>query len=647
MHHLPLRRRGPGCRTQFVSVGTDVSLRKEVESRLVGLLNTAASAWPGRRPRAAGRLQRHLSRHARLWPGRTCWAGTFSTSPIPTTSPPPGPKPTACWPALAWCASTSAVKKGRPADLGRRRPVAPGQSPGRGERFYLLDYRLSPPRRWRRTACAWSSAAPRRHLGLESAHHAVYYSARFRELLSAFPGRDEGEASRPISTCAGSSIPTTPGGFRRPGGPRPPPGRRVFDCELRFLHRNGGYRWFRARARRSGTSGGKVERFAGSFTDFSALRTPRIQLRQAREAANWPGQDRIPVAHDPRTAHAAQRRARFRPARKRPPPSPSPAQRKASGKSSSRLASPRGYQRSPRPARIEAMASELAMAEVEVGPLGEESLTLISPLASRHRVTVVNWLGLAGASSSGRRHASAAGRAQPPVQRRQYNWKADWLPSPPSRPTTPGGWKSPDGGIGLRPDQVDALFPAFYPLRRRCPHRGYRHRPGHHQAPPGRGHGRPVWRQSAAGWASTFSVTLARAIYGAAAPPAGVPLPLPADFVAVRPFSLLHRGRSGQPRTDGPDSQAAAAASPRLRRQRRPGLALAPANPARPDPPDIDLPDLDGFILKDLLAAETSLADVPAGWPFGDPFRRANWSAAARPGLPITWLPVKVGEVLA
>lgn len=114
--------------------------------------------------------------------------------------------------------------------------------------------------------------------------HSVYYSARFRELLGFAEDQEalflryfhlrrvvHPEDRRRVVAALVDHI--------RKGA------SALFDVEVRFLHRDGSYRWFRARGKALWDEGGRPLRFAGSFTDFSALKQADQDLRQARDAA--------------------------------------------------------------------------------------------------------------------------------------------------------------------------------------------------------------------------------------------------------------------------------------------------------------------------------------------------------------------------
>lgn len=112
----------------------------------------------------------------------------------------------------------------------------------------------------------------------------VYYSRRFRELLGF--AADEEESFNAYFRLVSVVHPEDFGPARRAllahlrgrdGG--------VFDVALRFLHRDGQYRWFRARGRGVWDDRGAPERFAGSFTDLTELKRVEDELRASKEAA--------------------------------------------------------------------------------------------------------------------------------------------------------------------------------------------------------------------------------------------------------------------------------------------------------------------------------------------------------------------------
>lgn len=641
-----------GLPYQFVSVSTDVSLRKEVESRLVGLLNTAnvGLAWATPEGRLVDCNDTYL---AMLGYGR---GELLGRNVLDITHPDD---------VAATRAEADRLLAGaRMVRFHKRYVKKDGRLIWADVVLSRLDNHLGEVSGFTCSIIDITSqkvAENRLRLVVRGSldgiwdwnprTHAVYYSARFRELLGF--GRDEGEAfaayfhlrrvihpddTRRVFAALVAHV-------RRRGA-------RVFDCELRFLHRNGGYRWFRARGQAVWDERGKVERFAGSFTDFSALKDAEDQLRQAKEAAELASRAKTEflsrMTHELRTPlNAVLGFAQLLESDPRHPPSP--AQRESLGQ----------IQRAGWHllevinevldlARIEAGGLELAMAEVEVGPLVEESLTLISPLASRHRVTVVNRLG-AGRRIVVRADAMRLRQVVLNLLSNAVKYNREGGLAAVAAVEADDAWRLEvaDGGIGLRPDQVDALFQPFTRFAADARIEGT----GIGLAITKRlveAMGGRLGVESAAGLGSTFSVTLARADGGAAAPPAGVPLPPPADFVAARPLAVLYieddpvsrelmvqiLGRCRGVTLACGDNAAQGLA---LARQTRPDLILL----------DIDLPDLDGFILKDLLAAETSLADVPvvavSATHFAGQLERSRQAGFAD----YLAKPVKVGEVLA
>lgn len=293
----------------------------------------------------------------------------------------------------------------------------------------------------------------------------VYYSRRFRDLLGF--GASEEEAFRQYFR-----LPQVvhPDDYRRARAALTAHLRRrdagVFDIEVRFLHRDGHYRWFRARGQGVWDEKGRPERFAGSFTDFSALKEAEEALRQAKELAEQASRAKTDflsrMTHELRTPlNAILGFAQLLES--------DPVDRPSSGQVESLTQIQRAgwhlldlINEVLDLARIEAGRMEVTMADFPVSDIIDDCLTLISMLASKHGVTVINRLPELGAPVV---------RADPMrLKQAALNLLSNAVKY--NRPggqvfidatAVDGGWRLDisDTGIGMTPEQLAALFQPF------------------------------------------------------------------------------------------------------------------------------------------------------------------------------------------
>ena len=293
----------------------------------------------------------------------------------------------------------------------------------------------------------------------------VYYSRRFRDLLGF--GVAEEESFRQYFR-----LPQVvhPDDYRRARAALTAHLRRrdagVFDVEVRFLHRDGHYRWFRARGQGVWDEKGRPERFAGSFTDFSALKEAEEALRQAKELAEQASRAKTDflsrMTHELRTPlNAILGFAQLLES--------DPVDRPSAGQVESLTQIQRAgwhlldlINEVLDLARIEAGRLEVTMADFPVADIIDDCLTLISMLASKHGVTVINRLP--------ETHAPVV-RADPMrLKQAALNLLSNAVKY--NRPggqvfldvtAVDGGWRLDisDTGIGMTPEQLAALFQPF------------------------------------------------------------------------------------------------------------------------------------------------------------------------------------------
>lgn len=293
----------------------------------------------------------------------------------------------------------------------------------------------------------------------------IYYSRRFREMLGF--GAAEADAFGQY--------------FRLPRVIHPDDYRQaraaltshlcrcdagVFDIELRFLHRDGRYRWFRARGKGVWDEKGRPERFAGSFTDISAFKEVEAAMRQAKELAEQASRAKTDflsrMTHELRTPlNAILGFAQL--LESDPVDRPSPGQAESLAQ----------IQRAGWHlldlinevldlARIEAGRLEVSVVDFPVSDIVSDCLTLISMLASKHGVTIINRLS----------------EVSPPVLRAdpmrlkqallnllsnavKYNRPGGQVHI--DAAAVEGGWRLDisDTGIGMTPEQLAVLFQPF------------------------------------------------------------------------------------------------------------------------------------------------------------------------------------------
>lgn len=223
----------------------------------------------------------------------------------------------------------------------------------------------------------------------------IYFSRRFRELLG-FAAEEEAafdayfrlpQVIHPEDYGLARSALLTH--LRRRG-------TGAFDVALRFLHRDGQYRWFRARGQGVWDDRGAPERFAGSFTDLTELKRAEAEMRAAKEAAEGASHAKTEflsrLTHELRTPmNSILGFAQLL--------ETDPAQRLAP----SQLDNLDQIQKAGWHlldlinevldlARIEAGRMEVVLEDFPVSDILDDCLTLISLLATKHGVTVVNRL---------------------------------------------------------------------------------------------------------------------------------------------------------------------------------------------------------------------------------------------------------------
>ena len=225
-----------------------------------------------------------------------------------------------------------------------------------------------------------------------------------------------------------------------------------------------------------------------------AARGGRARARGGRGIE--PREERLPLAHEPRAAHAAQRDARLRPAaRARPAPSADADAQRPVGRAdpAGRLAPARDDQRRARPVahrvgqpapadRRRSTCAELRRGDVGAGRERRRAGRGITISAGARRRHV---------GAARRRDARQADPHQPAQQRRQVQHRQ--RPHPHRQPAR-GAGRGRGLGDRHRPghdaEQMDELFQPVQPARPRAHRaRGHRHRP-RHQPAAGRADGR-------------------------------------------------------------------------------------------------------------------------------------------------------------
>lgn len=455
-----------GRPSQFVSVCTDISVQKEVESRLFALLNSAnvGLAWVD----MAGWIldvndtfaaMTGYEREELLTMRADAFTHEWDEHNIPAQLA-----------TLATGAPTVRFQKrylrkggeGVWADVMLTRVDGPdGKMRGAVGSVIDISRQKAAEDRLRLVVRGsldglWDWSARTRH---------IYFSRRFRELLGFGQGEeaafdayfrlpqvihpeDYGPARRALLSH-----------LRRRGG-------GVFDVALRFLHRDGQYRWFRARGQGVWDERGAPERFAGSFTDLTELKRAEAELRAAKEAAEGASHAKTEflsrLTHELRTPmNSILGFAQLL--------ETDPAQRLAP----SQLDNLAQIQKAGWHlldlinevldlARIEAGRMEVVLEDFPVADILDDCLTLISLLATKHGVTVVNRL------SDG---FSPVVRADPMRLKQavlnllsnavKYNRRGGLVYVDVA--AVAGGWRLDvsDTGIGLTEPQLAGLFQPF------------------------------------------------------------------------------------------------------------------------------------------------------------------------------------------
>lgn len=295
--------------------------------------------------------------------------------------------------------------------------------------------------------------------------HSVYYSARFRELLG-FAEDQEAlflryfHLRRVVHPDDRRRVVAALADHIRRGA------SALFDVEVRFLHRDGSYRWFRARGKALWDEAGRPLRFAGSFTDFSALKQADQDLRQARDAAEAASRAKSDflsrMTHELRTPlNAVLGFAQLL--------TSDPVDRPTS----SQRASIEQIQKAGWHlldlinevldlSSIEAGNVDVVLGEVNVQTILTECISLVSPLAARHGISVNNHTGhlgpcLVGADSR-RLKQVVLNLLSNAVK---YNRSGGSIAV--DIGATADGWRIDvhDTGIGMSADQIAGLFQPF------------------------------------------------------------------------------------------------------------------------------------------------------------------------------------------